>query len=668
MPAVVLAQLQTRARKAARTPWPYLVTACALGAFASHQVLRRAGAPAVPLDDAYIHFQFARSFAQGKPFVYSPGTAPVAGATSLLWPLLLSIPQLCGVAGLALIPWAWLFGWLCLAGLAYDTARAAARITSDGIAALCGLAVLAFSANAWFATSGMEVVPLGWILIRTARRSAEWFEGDRSHRRELIALAWLGPLMRPEGSLATMFVVSALIFGERPAARRALQALAALVGVLVPACLNLLLTGHATQTTALVKWLPLNPYLHSGEVLGTMLDNAQIFFGTLLDGKVWSAVFVPQHARILACCALPALLYAGSARGVSSRAWLLTALGLGILIPTSYDSFLWNRLRYLWPFAAPWLIGLGALCDQLGELAARLSARLGLARYALMAGLIGALASKYPFALWDLAESCAAISAQHVELGKWAKTELPPDARIGVNDTGAIAYFSQRPVFDIVGLTTPGEAQYWVAGAGSRFEHYEHLPRSALPTHFIVYPGWLAIDSLLGECLEERTVSATILGGTTMLACRADYSSLGSAERPLAAELAEREPLDVLDVADLESEAAHGYARWPGAQGDDIVVSDGERVDGARRNRTCDSFTLRVAPGALLVARLGASGPTRVTVRVDGQLVRDWALRNRDFQELSSTLPTSVKAGVSRVEVSAEVGERFSAAHFWIYR
>ena len=59
----------------------------------------------------------------------------------------------------------------------------------------------------------------------------------------------------------------------------------------------------------------------------------------------------------------------------------MVALGLGILLPTTYDSFLWNRLRYLWPFAGPWLIGLVALADQLGELAALLKARLGLLRY-----------------------------------------------------------------------------------------------------------------------------------------------------------------------------------------------------------------------------------------------------------------------------------------------
>ena len=68
-----------------------------------------------------------------------------------------------------------------------------------------------------------------------------------------------------------------------------------------------------------------------------------------------------------------------------------------------------------------------------------------------------------------------------------------------MNDTGAIAYLSNRRTFDVCGLTTAGEARYWVAGAGSRFEHYERLGARRLPTHFIVYPNWFAIPALLGD-------------------------------------------------------------------------------------------------------------------------------------------------------------------------
>ena len=47
-----------------------------------------AGAAGFPLDDSWIHLQFARNLAAGAGFSYNPGT-PVAGSTAPLWTLLL---------------------------------------------------------------------------------------------------------------------------------------------------------------------------------------------------------------------------------------------------------------------------------------------------------------------------------------------------------------------------------------------------------------------------------------------------------------------------------------------------------------------------------------------------------------------------------------------------
>ncbi len=623
------------------------------------------GSPAVPLDDSYIHFQFARSFAELHPFVFSPNTAPVPGATSLLWPLLLAIPMRLGVHGSAIIFCAWAFAFLALGLLAFETARAAERLTSERIAWLAGVLTLAFSANTWFAASGMEVVPLAWLLMRSARRAADWLEGDRARLWELLVLAFASPLMRPEGVLASALIAGALWLGGGKT--RAWAALA-LGFVAVPPAVYWFFTGHATQTTTLVKWLPFNPYLTFDGFWQAVLENVRLLFGTLLDGQLWSASYLPEHSKFVAWLALPALVLAGQVRERNWRACVLCLLGLGILLPTTYDSFLWNRLRYLWPFAGPWWIGLVALADQLGELVALWKPRLGAVRYVLCALLVGFLASKFPFALYDLGASADAISQQQADLGKWAREGLPPGSRIGVNDTGAIAYFSGQTTFDVVGLTTLGEARYWSAGAGSRFEHYEHLPASALPTHFIVYPGWFAIPDLLGPCLRERTVNATILGGPTMVACVADYSRLGSGERPSLPALWSKTPRDAVDVADLESEAAHDYAVLPAGQGDDIAISNGVLVDGARRNRTHDTFQLDLAPSGSFVARVGADpgALATVTVRVAGRVLGSWTVQRPDFEDHALKLPGDISRGRNAVDVSVESGV-FSAAHYWSF-
>src|SRR5215510_3257435 len=54
----------------------------------------------MPLDDVYIHFQYARQLAAGQPYVYNPGLPPSSGATSFLYPYILAVGYLIGFQGL----------------------------------------------------------------------------------------------------------------------------------------------------------------------------------------------------------------------------------------------------------------------------------------------------------------------------------------------------------------------------------------------------------------------------------------------------------------------------------------------------------------------------------------------------------------------------------------
>src|SRR5687768_10490778 len=70
----------------------------------------------MPLDDVYIHFQYAHQIAAGQPYVYNPGLPPTSGATSFLYPYLLAIGDLIAFKGLNLGLWAMGIGALALAG------------------------------------------------------------------------------------------------------------------------------------------------------------------------------------------------------------------------------------------------------------------------------------------------------------------------------------------------------------------------------------------------------------------------------------------------------------------------------------------------------------------------------------------------------------------------
>jgi hypothetical protein len=647
-----------------------LGTAAVMAVTTSAILGQTGGVPAAPLDDAFIHFQYARSFAELSPLVYSPGAEAAPGATSLIWPLVLAPFHALGVRGESLIWIAWLFGWIALGALAHETRRLAEGITREDTAIAAAAMVLAFGGYAWFAASGMEVVPLAWWLMRVARRAAEWGENDvvrsEARRRELMTLGCLGPLLRPEAALASL--IAALALGTFASGRRRLWALVALAGLALPALVNYALTGQATSTTALVKWLPFSPYHQGGALYSAVGANLELLFGTLLDGQVWSAAFVPRGGKYLAWLALPALIAVAVARRASWRGGLTLAVALGMLLPATYDSFLWNRLRYLWPFAAAWFVALAAMSDGIGMLLARLRPRLAALRLLIAGAFVGAFLTHLPYAIDDVAQSADAIRRQQASLAHWAARSLPADARIGVNDTGAIAYLSGKQIFDLVGLTTRGEARHWAAGAGSRFEHYERLEPEQRPTHWIVYPEWFALPPLLGELLAERVVEATILGGTRMVAHVADWSVLGSGALP---ESAPRPSLiDELDVADLESEAMHAYVLFAATQADNTLSESwrgGQRIaDGARRRRTRDSFELETAPGAALVARVGSAAPMRLSVHVDGIDVGAFELDGSAWQEITLELPRTITPGRRRFEVSAE-GSAFTSMHYWSY-
>lgn len=454
-----------------------------------------------------------------------------------------------------------------------------------------------------------------------------------------------------------------------------LPALLLLLAALVPTLLLLLLTGKARSSTAEVKLLSGSPYL---PVLATAVTNAHTLAGTILDGGVWSAEFLPSGGAAFAFAGLVATVLRGVTTRRFARATLVLLLAAAMFAPCFYVTFLWNRLRYLWPFATGWFVGLACLARATASLAHRL--RLGARLTGPIPGLVagafaGALAVRLDWVLEDVAQSASGIARQQSALGRWAKENLPADARIGVNDTGAIAYFGDRLTFDVVGLTTPSEGRYWVAGAASRLEHYERLrqtsPRS-LPTHFIVYPEWMGLPVVLGRALHEAVVTdSTILGGQIMRVYEARWDLLGSGEEPWTTFDA---ITDVLDVADLESEAAHRYELLGAREGEQTAVEedapDGHVVlDGGRTRRRADRFlaTLAGEGPLVLVARLKSTAATSIRCSIDGRALGEVPLDAESWEELVFSVPDDVR-GTKAIEVNAAGAATFTSFHYWIGR
>ena len=668
-------------RRRAGTYGPLVIAVTFLAQRTFAGVLAKVGHAGAPLDDAYIHFQYARAIAEGHPLRFQAGAPVTSGATSMLWPALLAPFWALGAREDGIVWAAWLLSFLALGGLAWEASRLADRLAGPVAAIGAGAMTIAFGGFVWCAASGMEVVPFAWVIARAARRASEWAETtpDRRmapHAWELVALAWAAALFRPEGAVTSVFAGATLAAFTRTGAwRERARAVAAGGAALALPMLLWMLTGSPRSNTAVAKLLPGNPYYAGSALVGAVQANAKQLVGTLLDGEVWSAEFLPRGGAPVAMAALGAIAVLGARTTSRWRAAAVLFLALTMFAPCFYLTFLWNRLRYLWPFATGWIVGLACLARLAGDLAGAIVRPRwnGMVTGLVCGTFVGLFASKLDWVLDDVAQSASGIDRQQVALGRWAKENLPPDARIGVNDTGAIAYLSERTTFDVVGLTTQDEARYWVAGAGSRLEHYERLRSNApskLPTHFIVYPEWMSMGSVLGQPLHESTVTdATILGGQTMRVYSAEWSKLGSGEHPWTPAGTE---FDSLDVADLESEAAHSYQLLGARDGEQTahegISPDGLNiVDGGRTRRTRESFVALLRPGlaARGIVRLDGPSGTRVRALANGQPIGDFDLGDdEDWVERTFEVPASVASERVRIELRVDEGA-VTTFHYW---
>jgi hypothetical protein len=669
--------LAERAKRLA--PFVPLVVATALLARATiRTLLAKLGHPGATLDDAYIHFQYARAIAEGHPLRFQAGEPISTGATSFVWPALLALPYGVGLRGESILWAAWAMSFVALGALAYETYALALPLTGRAAAIGAGAMTLAFGGYAWCAASGMEVVPFAWVLACSMRYASEWAEdpAKRTPRtlKIMAGLALLAPMVRPEGAIASAVLGVAVAIHPRASTVRARAESLIFLGLAAaPNLLLLALTGSATSSTAQVKLLVGNPYFAMPDAA---IANARLLVGTILDGQVWSAEFLPKGGAPFACAGLAALVWRGHAASRRFRAVAILVIALAMFVPCLYVTFLWNRLRYLWPFATGWLIGLACLARAIGTLVGRIDARAGAATTTLLAGgFAGALSVRLDWVIEDVAQSASGIDRQQVALGRWADANLPADARIGVNDTGAVAYFGNRKTFDVVGLTTPSEGKYWVAGAGSRLEHYERMHAmspASLPTHFIVYPEWMSCEPVLGKVLHEATVvDSTILGGQTMRVHVARWEHLGSGEAPWTEHGA---ILDTVDVADLESEAEHRYELL-GARDGEQIAEEGSSpsgavvIDGGRTQRVRERFVVKLpaAAKATAMARVQANADTAIEVRIGDRILGKVNVEMGTWVEIAFAIPAEAVStevgGPTKLDVNATGA--FTSFHWW---
>lgn len=420
-----------------------------------------AGAAGFPLDDSWIHLHFARNLASGAGFSYNPGI-PVAGSTAPLWTALLA--GAVRVLGPTLLA-AKLLGIACTYGAAVVTRRAAiAWGVTPGLALAAAVALLWAGPAAWGALSGMEV-SLAALLVAAALLA---------HARDAVVLTavlgTLAVLARPETLLLLPLLAAA-----RPVDLRRLATFG-LVGIVVlaPAVwFSVRTVGRPLPLTAMAKV--------EGGLLGWLQGVHEPAFRLLAARPTaFLGEWVAWLARIdvllpLALLIGPAIAWrrGGRALGIPALALLAHPLGMALLAPYRGPGFQEGRYSiHLLPLA---LIVLALAGDTLRRL--RRPATAVFLALALVA--LGPAARRYAWAVQN-------INTMQVAIGHWVDANVPASARLALNDIGAIAYVSRRPVIDLMGLVTPDIIPYRREGEAGVIRYIVER----CPDYVIVFPAW----------------------------------------------------------------------------------------------------------------------------------------------------------------------------------
>lgn len=424
----------------------------------------------MPLDDVYIHFQYARQLATGHPYQYNLIDPPTSGATSLLYPYLLAFGYLIGFKGLWLGLWAMILGTFTFIMSQWAVYRLCKALdVPQWLSLLTAISFGLTGSIAWHFMSGMEtgivVTLLLWTLLRVVEKRLYSF----------LLVATLLTIMRPEGGLVAALASCTLFLrlwhdygaqAKHPPKRKYLLLLAIPILALgLQPLINLLITGTTVATGAQAKSILSSVPQDYALIFGRIWDNFSriwLEFVTGYDVREARGWYLPIFTGILGLGAIPMLILKKNYRliGLMLLGWLLI-LTLAI---STLDNAFWHFKRYQMPMLA---LFFPLSAWGIAEILRRFSQM----RYPIyvFSGLVVPIFGIVLFFQFQYyhAMNVSYVYQQPYQMGLWLRDNTPEDALIAVHDVGLMRYIGERNTLDMVGLTTPNAASYWRNGPGS---------------------------------------------------------------------------------------------------------------------------------------------------------------------------------------------------------
>jgi hypothetical protein len=621
-----------------------------------------------PLDDVFIHFDFARASARGYPLEWIEGNGYSSGGTSLLYPFLLALGFVAGNLGLDLMHWA---GILACVGT-FATLLGAKRMfhgLPEWTSLLAPVAMLSVGALNWTLFSGMEVAiflafwALSFVLWDDLANACE--SGQRARKRALLLGLACALLVasRPEAApiVAVYGVWSGYMLFQKSKSLRSALVNVLLVGVpgavilLGQMFLNKALTGDSAAAGALAKLEMHHPYLTSSQVVDSWVFFLKYQF-LRLSNHHFSAY--PGVGYLVWPLALVTLLFKQTRR-TGIVVWL--SIIVWFCLVALNGQVRWQNERYTMP-AVAWLLLLAALGMGATFAWALSEGRALWARYtALLVPVSMAVvfafgqAPRYRDQVWFFGRAARNILEQHVRAGSYLADPEKNVKRVLLSDAGAIPYVSDLPAFDLIGLGGYGRlpiARASRQGVGAALELFRYVPPGDLPDVMALYPSWWD-DFVLwfGVRVHEFPVRGNVIcGGASKVIYAPRWAPLLHSDEPLTLMGSER-LIDSLDIADVISEEAHEFSWDRPAQGyvdmkllPDLRNPKRDLWDAGRLLSTNMSFSFQLSGFSskkpVLLIRVAPAQEARLELSISGAPVGIISVVPADhWQELRVDLP-----------------------------
>lgn len=381
------------------------------------------------MDDAYISSRYADNLARGQGLVFNAGER-VEGYSNFSWTVILAALLRLGidpVAASRVLGVVW--GAAVVAATGWAMVRLRGRLDAAALAAT--VLVAANVPLALWSTSGMET---SFFTLLVTLAVVLWMlpaAPDRARWGACVLFA-LGALTRPDGAL--FFGSSFLALPASAGRRRVQEALAFCLPLAVHLGWKWQYYGELLPNTYYAKAGITLEYLDRGlAYAGEALRSGGVLLLPFLILAAWHPVHARFARRVLAVCVVVVAYVIGVG---------------GDVLPVQ---------RFWVP-----LVPLGAMLTALGveTLVVRWVPQARVATFVGSTGLaVIVLAAMWGPTQHTRAQWQAALDRME-NMGQWIGANLQPEESVAATAIGAIAYYSDRRVVDMLGLTNPEVARH----------------------------------------------------------------------------------------------------------------------------------------------------------------------------------------------------------------